>query len=176
MTLFGQAALAARRLVEAGARLVSIFWDEYGLADSAWDTHNQHFSRLKNQLCPSFDRAFPALIHDLEARGMLDETLVLCLSEHGRTPKLSYVKEGGRDHWSGAYCSVLAGGGIAAGNVVGKTDRIAGEVVSNPISPKDILATAYHLLGIDPQTLLRDRMSRPLPIAGSGVVRPELLA
>jgi hypothetical protein len=176
MTLFGQASLIARRLVEAGARLVSVFWDEYGLADSAWDTHYQHFTRMKDELCPSFDRAFPALIRDLEARGLLDETLVLCISEHGRTPKLSRAQGGGRDHWSRAYCALLAGGGIAAGNIVGKTDRIASDVASNPVSPKDILATAYYLLGIDPQTLIDDRLHRPLPIAGSGIVRPELLA
>jgi hypothetical protein len=176
MTLFGQAALLARRLVEAGGRLVSVFWDEYGLADSAWDTHYQHYPRLRNELCPSFDRAYSGLIRDLEARGLLGETAVLCLSEHGRTPQLANVKGGGRDHWSRAYSAVFAGGGFAAGRVVGKTDRIAGDVVEAPISPKDILATTYHLLGIEPTTTLHDRVSRPLPIAGEGKVRPELLA
>jgi hypothetical protein len=176
MTLFGQASLIARRLVEAGARLVSVFWDEYGLADSAWDTHNQHYPRMKDELCPSFDRAFSGLIRDLESRGLLAETLVLCISEHGRTPKLLNVKGAGRDHWSRAYSVILAGGGIAAGRIVGKTDRIASDVVSTPISPKDILATAYYLLGIDPETLIYDRLHRPLPIAGTGVVRPELLS
>jgi hypothetical protein len=176
MTLFGQASLLARRLVEAGSRFVSVFWDEYGLADSAWDTHYQHYPRLKNELCPSFDRAFAALLHDLEARGLLQETAVLCLSEHGRTPQLANVKGGGRDHWSRAYSAVCAGGGFAAGRIVGKTDRIAGDVVQAPVSPKDILATTYHLLGIDPNTLLRDQLGRPLPVAGEGKVRHELLA
>jgi hypothetical protein len=176
MTLFGQGALLARRLIEAGSRLVSLFWDEYGLADSAWDTHYQHYARMKNELCPSFDRGYSSLLRDLEARGLLKETAVLCISEHGRTPQLSNVKGGGRDHWSRAYSAIFAGGGFAAGRVVGKTDRIAGDVVERPVSPKDILATTYHLLGIDPATTLHDRQGRPLPIAGEGKVREELLA
>jgi hypothetical protein len=176
MTLFGQAALVARRVVEAGGRFVSVFWDEFGLADSAWDTHYQHYPRMKDELCPSFDRAYSGLIRDLEARGMLDETAVLCISEHGRTPQLANVKGGGRDHWSRAYSAIYAGGGFASGRVVGKTDRIAGDVDENPVSPKDILATTYHLLGIDPATTIHDRLGRPLPIAGEGKVLPELLA
>jgi hypothetical protein len=176
MTLFGQGALAARRLVEAGGRLVSLFWDEFGLADSAWDTHYQHYPRMKNELCPSFDLGYSALLRDLDDRGLLDETLVVCISEHGRTPKLNSAQGGGRDHWSRAYSAIFAGGGFARGNVVGRTDRIAGDVVSTPISPKDVLATVYHLLGIDPETLIHDSLDRPFPIAGSGIVRPELLA
>ena len=176
MTLFGQASLVARRVVEAGTRFVSVFWDEYGLADSAWDTHYQHYPRMKDELCPSFDRAYSALILDLEARGMLEETLVLCVSEHGRTPRLQNVKGGGRDHWSSAYSAIFAGGGIAAGRVVGRSDRSAGSVVENPVSPKDIQATTYHLLGIDPATTLHDRLGRPQPIGGEGRVRPDLLA
>lgn len=176
MTLFGQAALAARRLVEAGSRLVTVFWDEYGLAGSGWDTHWDHFRRMKVELCPSFDHGFAGLILDLEGRGLLDETLVVCISEHGRTPKLSRAQGGGRDHWSRAYSAVLAGGGIARGRLVGKTDRIAGDVIETPLSPKDIHATIYHLLGIDPETIFHDRLGRPLPIAGEGRVRYELLA
>src|SRR5205823_5195496 len=95
MTLFGQAALVARRMIEAGGRFVSVFWDEYGLADSAWDTHYQHYPRMRDELCPAFDRAFSGLIRDLEGRGLLGETAVLCLSEHGRTPQLANVKGGG---------------------------------------------------------------------------------
>jgi len=176
MTLIGQGALIARRLVEAGGRFVSVFWDEYGLADSAWDTHYQHYPRMKNELCPAFDWAYSGLIRDLEARGLLGETAVLCISEHGRTPQLANVKGGGRDHWSRAYSAIFAGGGFAAGRVVGKTDRIAGDVAETPVSPKDVLATTYHLLGIDPSASLRDRLGRPLPIGGEGKVRPELLA
>lgn len=175
MTLFGQGALVARRLVEAGCRLVSLFWDEYGLADSAWDTHYQHYPRMRNELCPSFDRAYSGLIHDLAARGLLEETAVLCISEHGRTPRLDNSPGAGRDHWSRAYSAIFAGGGFAAGRIVGQTDRIAGDVIETPVSPKDILATTYHLLGIDPATTLTDRLGRPLLIAGDGVVRRELL-
>ena len=176
MTLFGQAALTARRLVEAGSRFVSVFWDEYGLAGSAWDTHWDHYPRMKDELMPGFDLALAGLIDDLDARGLLDETLVLCLSEHGRTPKLNNVKGGGRDHWSRAYCGLLAGGGVARGKVVGKTDRIAGDVIERPISPKDILATVYHLLGIDPETTLPDRTGRPVPLVSDGTVISDVLA
>lgn len=154
MTLFGQSCLAARRLIESGTRLVSVFWDEYGLAGDAWDTHFDHFNRMENQLCPGFDKAFSGLILDLEERGLLDETLVCVMSEHGRTPKINSAMGGGRDHWSQAYSALFAGGGIAKGNVVGSTDAIAGEVVERPVNPKSLLATMYHLLGINPFTEL----------------------
>ncbi len=176
MTLFGQAALTARRLVEAGSRFVSVFWDEFGLAGSAWDTHWDHYPRMKEELMPGFDRALAGLIADLDQRGLLDETLVLCLSEHGRTPKMQNVKGGGRDHWSRAYCGLLAGAGVARGKVVGRTDKIAGDVTERPTSPKDILATVYHLLGIDPDALLADRTGRPMPLVPDGSVISEVLA
>ncbi|MBI2824583.1 MAG: DUF1501 domain-containing protein [Planctomycetia bacterium] len=175
MTLFGQSTLVARRLVEAGARFVTVLWDEYEMVNSAWDTHFYHYSLMRGQLCPGFDRAFSALILDLEARGLLDETLIICTTEHGRTPKIVSAQGGGRDHWSRAYSSVLAGGGAARGKVVGRTNAIAGEVTDTPISPKDILATAYHLLGVDPHTLITDRLGRPLPIGGEGRVVAELV-
>src|SRR5205085_12205235 len=132
--------------------------------------------RLGEELGPGFDRAFSALLIDLDARGLLDETAVVVLSEHGRTPRIYDVAGGGRDHWAPAYSALFAGGGFASGRVVGRTDRIAGEVVDTPVSPKDILATTYHLLGIDPATVLHDRLGRPLPVAGEGKVRQELLA
>ncbi len=127
MTLFGQSCLAARRLVEAGTRFVSVFWDEYGLAGDAWDTHFDHFPRMIDAAaCRPSIAPIPGLILDLERRGLLDETLVVCISEHGRTPKLATnVKGGGRDHWSQAYSAIFAGGGIARGRVVGATDRCA---------------------------------------------------
>ncbi|MCC2669030.1 MAG: hypothetical protein K0Q72_1501 [Armatimonadetes bacterium] len=174
MTLFGQSTLAARRLVEAGSRFVTVFWDAYGHFANGWDTHVHQYPRLKNYLLPGLDETFSALILDLEARGMLDDTLVLCLSEHGRTPKMENVKGGGRGHWSRAYSAAFAGGGMGRGNVVGATDRTGGEVDHTPISPKDVLATAFYLLGIDPATTVPDRFDRPLPIAGDGVVRKEL--
>lgn len=176
MTLFGQAALAARRLVEAGSRFVTVFWDEYGLAGSGWDTHWAHYPRMKDELLPGLDRAFGGLVADLDQRGMLDETLVLCITEHGRTPKLQSVAGGGRDHWSQAYSGMFAGGGIARGRVVGKTDKQAGAVVDRPVSPKDILATVYHLLGIDPHAEVTDRFNRPLGLVPGGKVVEEMLA
>jgi uncharacterized protein (DUF1501 family) len=175
MTLFGQGALAARRLVEAGCMFVTVFFDAYGLNAGGWDTHDNHFARLKDLLLPVFDQTYAALILDLEARGLLDETLVLCLSEHGRTPRLNKAAGGGRDHWSRAYCQVYAGGGIGRGNLVGSTDAIGGNVRETPISPKDVLATAFHLLGIDPRTTIPDRLGRQMPIAGGGSARTELL-
>lgn len=176
MTLFGQAALAARRLVEAGSRFVTVIWDEYALAGSAWDTHWDHFPKMKNELLPGLDRAFAGLIRDLDDRGMLDDTLVLLLSEHGRTPKINGSKGGGRDHWSQAYTQLFAGGGIARGKIIGKTDKIGGTVVERPVSPKDILATVYHLLGINAETLLIDRTNRPVPLVQDASVVSELLA
>jgi uncharacterized protein DUF1501 len=177
MTLFGQACLAARRLVEAGTKFVTVFWDGYGqFASCAWDTHANHYPRLKEYLLPGFDLAYPALIDDLRQRGLLDETLVLCLSEHGRTPMIDSRPNGaGRHHWSRVYSTVLAGGGMARGKVVGSSDRLGGDVQATPISPKDILATSFHLLGIDPHTTVPDAQGRPLPIAGDGEVRTELL-
>ena len=174
MTLFGQSCLAARRLVASGGKFVTVFWDEIGPINTDWDTHWNQTYRLKDRLLPGFDNGFSALIEDLDDRGMLDETLVIWMSEHGRTP--SFNANAGRDHWSRAYSIVLAGGGVARGRVVGSTDRIAGDVTENPISPKDILATIYYLLGIDPELRVGDRFGVPRRIAGEGQVRRELFA
>jgi hypothetical protein len=178
MTLFGQACLASRRLVEAGSKFVTVFWDGYGqFAGCAWDTHANHYPRLKEYLLPGFDWAYTGLLRDLEARGLLDETLVIWMSEHGRTPRIDPKPKGaGRHHWSRAYSAVLAGGGTRRGEVIGSTDRFGGEVQETPVSPKDLLATTFYLLGLDPYTTVPDTQGRPLPIAGDGRVRPELLA
>jgi hypothetical protein len=174
-TLFGQSCLAARRLVEAGSKFVTVFWDEFGLAGSGWDTHWEHYPRMKTELMPGFDRGFAGLMTDLDQRGLLDETLVVVLSEHGRTPKISPAKGGGRDHWSQAYSALFAGGGVARGRVVGKTDKQGGTVVDRPVSPKDVPATIYHLLGYDLETTMTDRTGRPVSIApGAGVIRDIL--
>lgn len=177
-TLFGQSCLAARRLVEAGCRFITVFWDGFGqFGNCGWDTHNNHYPRLKEYLLPGFNRAYPALIQDLEQRGLLDSTLVLWMSEHGRTPKIDPKPKGcGRHHWSKAYSIVMAGGGAPRGKIVGATDKHAGEVKDTPISPKDILATTFHLLGIDAHTTVPDLQGKPVPIAGEGHVRDELLA
>ncbi len=176
MTLFGQAALTARRLVEAGGRFITVFWDEFGLAGTGWDTHWDHFPRMKDELLPGLDQTLSGLLVDLDRRGLLDETLVVVLSEHGRTPKLASVQGGGRDHWSRCYSAVMAGGGVARGRVVGRSDKIASDPSERPISPKDILATIYHLLGIDPATMLTDNLGRPMPLVRDAEVIREVLA
>ena len=177
MTLFGQSCLAARRLVEAGARFVTVFWDPFGPhGASVWDTHSNHFPRLKNYLLPVFDQTYSTLITDLDERGLLDETMVLCTSEHGRTPKIDSGPVGAaRHHWSRTYSSVFAGGGFARGRVVVRSDAIGGDVAETPVSPKDMQATAYHLLGFPPTATVPDQTGRPHPIAGDGQVRNELI-
>ncbi|MEZ6134472.1 MAG: DUF1501 domain-containing protein [Pirellulaceae bacterium] len=179
MTLFGQSCLAARRLVESNVKFVSVFWDGFGqFANCAWDTHNNHFPRLKEYLLPGFDAAYPALIRDLDQRGLLRTKLWSCvLVNMDERPRLTPSRKArGRHHWSRAYSAILAGGGIGRGQVVGRTDHLGGDVIDAPISPKDILATAFHLIGIDPHLLVHDRQGRPVPISGDGQVRSELLS
>ncbi len=173
LTLFGQGCLQARRLVEAGCRFVTVIWDEVGQLNAGWDTHVDHYNRLKNDLLPGLDLAFSALVRDLEARGLLDETLVCVMNEMGRTPRL---EGNGRGHWGRAYTNFFAGGGMARGRVVGKTDAIAAVPVERPVSAKDVLATLYHVLGIDPHTTLTDRLNRPVPLVPYGDVVREMLA
>jgi hypothetical protein len=173
MTLFGQGCLQARRLVEAGCRFVTVIWDEYGQLNAGWDTHVDQKNRLTKDLLPGLDLALSGLLTDLEARGLLDETLVCVMNEMGRTPKL----EGdGRGHWGYAYTNFFAGGGVARGRVIGKTDRIAARVIERPLTAKDVLATIYHLVGIDPHRTLTDRLNRPVPLVPYGDVIQEMLA
>lgn len=172
MTLFGQSTLQARRLVEAGCRFVTVVWDEFGQLNAGWDTHVDHYNRLKNELMPGLDLAFSALIRDLEQRGMLDDTLILVMSEMGRTPRF----EGeGRGHWGRAYTNFFAGAGMKRGAVVGRTDSIGASVADHPLSAKDTLATIYHLIGIDPESTLKDRLNRPIPLVYDGKVVEEML-
>ena len=172
MNLFGQSCLLARRMIEAGSKFMTVFWDEYAYLNCDWDTHWNQNHRLKGWLLPGFDMAFAALIRDLETRGMLDETLVIWMSEHGRTPRFN--KEAGRDHWSRVYSIALAGGGVVPGQVIGQSDKMGGDVLEHPVSPKDILATIFHLLGIDPLSTVPNQVGQPMPIAGTGVIRPEI--
>jgi len=157
---FGQGLLLARRLVEAGVMLVTVNWAR---DDAYWDTHANNFNQLKNNLLPPFDRGLAALLDDLHQRGLLDETLVVCLGEFGRTPRIN--NQAGRDHWAACNSVVLAGGGIRGGQVYGASDRSAAYPATNPLSPADIAATIYHTLGIDIHTELHDRVGRPLPLA-----------
>lgn len=175
MTLFGQGALAARRLVERGVKVATVVWDEFNQSCiSGWDTHVRAVERLTGELLPGLDMALSGLLLDLKERGMLDETLVLLITEHGRPPKINPA--GGRDHWSDVYSCLMAGGGAKGGVVVGASDQEAGQPVEHPVSPKDMLATAYHLLGINPETEIMDRLQRPLPLVPDGKVDPALLA
>lgn len=174
MTLFGQGTLSARRLVERGVKFTTVVWDEFNQSCiSGWDTHVRAKERLTGELLPGLDMALSALLEDLSQRGMLDETLVLVLTEHGRPPKLNAA--GGRDHWSDVYNCMVAGGGTKGGVVVGASDAEGGQPVEHPVSPKDVLATAYHLLGISPQTEILDRLQRPLPLVPDGKVDVELI-
>ncbi|HJT79322.1 MAG TPA: DUF1501 domain-containing protein, partial [Gemmataceae bacterium] len=157
---FGQGLLLARRLVEAGVRLVTVNWAR---DDAFWDTHADNFGRLKNQLLPPFDRGFSALLEDLDERGLLQETLVVCLGEFGRTPTIN--AQAGRDHWAACNSVVLAGGGVRGGQVYGASDRTAAYPALSPVSPDDLAATIYHLLGIDPRTTIHDNLGRPLALS-----------
>jgi hypothetical protein len=156
---FGQGLLLARRLVEAGVALVTVNWAR---DDAFWDTHANNFNQLKNSLLPPFDCGFSALLADLHQRGILDETLVVCLGEFGRTPRINV--QAGRDHWAACNTVVLAGAGVGGGQVHGASDRWAAYPATAPVSPADIAATIYHALGIDLGTPLHDALGRPLPL------------
>jgi uncharacterized protein (DUF1501 family) len=179
MNRHGQSVLQARRLVEAGVPLVTVFWPNDGITNVSvyWDTHSRNFIDLKTRLCPVADRAFAALLDDLTERGMLDETLVVWTGEMGRTPRVGQSVVGGagagrdgRDHWGKVFTSVLAGGGVRGGAVYGASDKYAAEPAVNPVPPADLAATVYHLLGVDPRTELRDRLGRPLTLCDGQVL------
>jgi hypothetical protein len=176
MNLFGQAVLTARRLLEADARIVSVFWDEYKVVNTGWDTHFDHVTRLGDELLPGLDAALSNLLTDLDERGMLADTLIMCLTEHGRGARVTeQARGGGRDHWSQAYSVLLAGGGIRPGIVVGASDRHGAFVKERPVSPEDILATMYHLVGVSPEVTIPDRLERPIRLVADGSVVDELL-
>jgi hypothetical protein len=165
----GQCLLLARRLVEAGVRLVTVGTGRR--FDQSWDTHRQHFPLLKQSLLPYFDRAFSALLEDLDARGLLQETLVVAMGEFGRTPKLGQITSGagadaaGRDHWPHCYTVLVAGGGVRGGFTYGQSDRWAAFPARDPVTPEDIAATIYQAMGIDPETRIVDPLGRPQSIA-----------
>ena len=161
---FGQGVLMARRLVEAGVKLVTVYWHrERKTIDSSWDTHLLNFTELKHRLMPSVDRPIAALLEDLKASGMLDETLVVWNSEFGRTPRIN--KNAGRDHWGPCNSVVMAGGGVPGGQVFGATDEQAAYPTAEKVTQDDIAATIYHLLGLESETRVRDRLNRPHAIA-----------
>jgi hypothetical protein len=164
---FGQSLLLARRLVEANVPLVTVNWARN---DAYWDTHARNFPQLKNDLLPPFDLGFSALLDDLHQRGLLDETLVVCLGEFGRTPAIN--RDAGRDHWAACNSVVLAGGGVRGGRIHGASDRNAAYPAAMPVSPGDLAATIYHALGVDLQLELRDTLGRPLALANGRPLLP----
>jgi uncharacterized protein (DUF1501 family) len=151
----GQATLLARRLAEVGVPYVLVSYAKH----AEWDTHANNFNMLQNRLLPPVDRAVSALLADLDERGLLDEVLVLLLGEMGRTPRIN--KQAGRDHWVDAYSIMIAGGGLARGRIVGQTSRDGAYAAARPVHLRELLATVYAQLGIDPGLVLYDRTARP---------------
>jgi hypothetical protein len=176
---YGQSLLLARRLVEAGVRLVTVYWGgKVNNPDPHWDTHVKNNRRLKEELLPPFDQCFSAFLDDLHARGLLATTLVLAMGEFGRTPRFGQftgngVDDTGRDHWAACYSIAIAGGPSAGGRVLGKSDRIAAYPADDPYPPEDVQATVLHALGVDPATAVRDAFGRDVPLS-TGKVRAGL--
>ncbi|MHC4877871.1 MAG: DUF1501 domain-containing protein [Planctomycetota bacterium] len=181
----GQACLLARRLVEAGVPLVTVMWnhsnrgqDRYDDAEEfGWDTHNDIFQVMGRHLLPKFDQSFSALLQDLDDRGLLDETLVVCLGEFGRAPLVALEPRfagatPGRKHWAAAYSAVFAGAGVARGKVVGQSDRHAAYPVTSKFAPWDVTATIFHALGINPANHYPDLTSRPYLISKGRPISP----
>lgn len=167
---WGQSHLLARRLIEAGTRFVSTV----NGPSIIWDTHNNNFPRLKNTLVPPMEKAYSALLDDLEERGLLDETLVIWMGDFGRTPKIN--KDAGRDHWPGCYSVVLAGGGIRGGQVVGSSDKIGAYPETRPVTPADIHATVFRALGYDTRGIaFQSADGRPIPLTEGSPI-DELLS
>ena len=173
----GQSVLLARRLIESGVRLVQVNWPrepgDIGAGNPLWDTHQKNAERLRDVLCPQFDRTYSALIEDLDQRGLLDETLVVAMGEFGRTPKINAA--GGRDHWGHCFSIAVAGAGTGGGRIVGASDRTGGYPASRPLEPKDLAATIFHLLGISPTAEFLDPLGRPRMVTDNGTPIRELI-
>jgi hypothetical protein len=172
---FGQSVLLARRLIEAGVTLVQVNWTRDQRdpdASPMWDTHQKNTHYLKTSLMPRYDPAHSALLEDLADRGLLDSTLVACIAEFGRTPKINPAA--GRDHWGHVYSVSLAGGGIRAGVVHGASDKIGGHPKDGKVQPQDLTATIFHCLGYEPETEIHDAVGRPIPISRGEVIRQIL--
>jgi uncharacterized protein (DUF1501 family) len=165
---FGQCCLLARRLIEAGTRFVEINWPKVANSDNhSWDVHTGLSKRMKDQSAPMFDAGLATLIDDLDQRGLLAETLVVAVGEFGRSPQRGVSTSGndnnddGRDHWPYCYTACIAGAGIRRGYVYGKSDKTASAPVENPVHPKELLATIYHSVGINPATIVYNHLNQP---------------
>lgn len=165
---FGQSCLLARRLVEAGTRVVEVVWPKVANSDNhSWDVHVGLAERMKNQSAPMLDQGLSALFEDLDQRGLLAETLVVAIGEFGRSPEKGLSTSGnsnspdGRDHWPYCYTSIIGGAGIRRGYVHGKSDKTASSPAEDPVHPTEILATVYHAFGIDPETIVYNHLNQP---------------
>jgi uncharacterized protein (DUF1501 family) len=172
-TTYGQSCLLARRLVEAGARFINVYFSSViGGCTGGWDTHGFNdkpmYPILEKYLLPMTEQTLPTLLEDLEVRGLLDSTLVVWVGEFGRSPRINKIA--GRDHWPQCYSALLAGGGVKRGCVYGTSDKLGAYPASDPVRPEDLSATLFHLLGIDPTTEVRDSLNRPLPISPGQVI------
>jgi uncharacterized protein (DUF1501 family) len=176
-TLFGSSTLLARRLIERGARFVNVSWDNYRerfqATNQVWDTHERNFPILKENHLPHFDQTYSALMEDLDQRRLLDETLVVTMGEMGRTPRLN--ANGGRDHWTFCYSVLLAGAGVRGGSAYGESDAHAAYIRDRPAHIRDVCATIYHCLGIDPEMIVYDQARRPVPVAHGGRALTDIL-
>jgi hypothetical protein len=175
--MYGQSLLLARRLVEAGVPIVQVNMGRV----QTWDTHSANFKTLKDRLLPPTDRGVAALLDDLQVRGLLAETLVVVTGEFGRTPRIGAStgnnnSRDGRDHWAAVFSAALAGGGVQGGQTIGRSDKIGGYPASRPYSPADLAATIYQSLGIDPATMVPDRLSRPVQLCTGEPIWPLFTA
>lgn len=169
---FGQSCLLGRRLIEAGVRFAQVNMGNQLFGNYGWDTHSKNFPQHRDQLIPKFDPGFSTLLEDLDERGMLEDTLVIGMGEFGRTPRIS--GNGGRDHWPQCYSVILAGAGIKRGFELGRSDEHAAFPVERPVTPEELIATIYDLLGIDPAQHIRDRLNREHPLVRGDVLREVL--
>jgi hypothetical protein len=181
----GQALLLARRLVEAGVPYINVIWNHSNRGQDdrpddtdlyGWDTHNDIFDALQHRLLPRFDESFSALVEDLDQRGLLDQTLVVCMGEFGRAPRVALEPKfkgatPGRKHWASVYSIVAAGAGVQRGAVIGASDRVGGESTTERYGPWDMAATMFHALGIDPHAHYRDPLDRPFAIASGRPIK-----
>ena len=171
--MFGQSLLLARRLIQAGVPIVQVNMGRVQI----WDTHSGNFKSLKDRLLPPTDQGISALLDDLAATGLLDETLVIVTGEFGRTPRIGTTTGNvngpdGRDHWSKVFSSVFAGAGVRGGQAIGQSDRNGAYPASRPYTPGDFAATIYRALGVDPETELRDQLGRPIRLCNGTPIEP----
>jgi uncharacterized protein (DUF1501 family) len=162
----GQSLLLARRLIQAGVPVVQT---NIGAVQN-WDSHGNIFPRLKNTLLPPLDQGVSALLDDMDDMGLLEDTMVMMLGEFGRTPKIN--KKKGRDHWGPCFFGVFAGAGVQRGTVIGRSDVTGAYPATRAYSPNDIGATVYHVLGIPPDSVVRDRANRPVTLNKGEIITP----